>query len=180
MGITTLGKASRNREHREVGGFAIGNLIPAEGSRAASVGQWGHGIGRAGGPVLWVLVVVEKDSVALLFPPFRARQSRYSAFDSTRQRERCAPYLGECPMWLNSDIHVHSARATRLGPTTESILFKHRLDLESHQADVWPRNAWTGIEVYAQLVGVIEVRSTYRMRVEFDTTEVDDPGKTAD
>ena len=78
MWIAQLRKAPRNRQDRKVGWVAIGNLTPVQRSRHTRIRQRTHGIRRTRRTILRILVVVERDTVALLLPPFRGRQLRYS------------------------------------------------------------------------------------------------------
>ena len=50
--------------------------------------------------------------------------------------------------------------------------------LESDGAHVGEGDAGTGIEVDAQLVGVVQVGRAHRVRVELEAAEVRDPGET--
>ncbi len=99
-GSPIVGEACGHGEHGEVGGLAVGDLAPVEGCGDAGVGKWADGVGRAGGAVLGVLVVVEKDAVALLLPPLGAGEGGCAAFDGTGERERGAADLGEAPARL--------------------------------------------------------------------------------
>ena len=69
--IAEFAKALGNGEDGEVGGLAIGNFVPVKRRGDAGIGKRAHGIGGASGAVFGVLVVIEEDAVALLFPPFR-------------------------------------------------------------------------------------------------------------
>ena len=54
-------------------------------------------------------------------------------------------------------------------------LLEHLAHDERHGPDVGPGHAGTGVEVDPQLVGMVEVARSDRMRVEVDAAEVDDP-----
>ena len=54
-------------------------------------------------------------------------------------------------------------------------LLEQRLHLQRDAAHVVPRDAGTGIEIDAQLVGVLEVVRAHGMRVKLDAAEVHDP-----
>jgi hypothetical protein len=81
MGIADFGEAPRHGEHGKVGRVAVGHLIPGKRRRDARIGQGADGVGRAGRPILGILVVVEEDAVALFLPPLRCRQRREPALD---------------------------------------------------------------------------------------------------
>lgn len=76
-------EAFGHREEGEVRGFAGHHLVPRKRCGDAGIGQRAHRVGRAGGAVLRVLVVVEEDAVALLLPPLRAGKLRDAALDGT-------------------------------------------------------------------------------------------------
>ena len=78
---------------------------------------------------------------------------------------------------LDADVDVHAAGAAGLGPAGEAVLFEDGFDFEGDGADVGPFDAGAGIEVDAELVGVVEIVAADRVRVEFDAAEVDDPGE---
>src|SRR5207253_1729841 len=69
-GIALLREPIRNGLDRESGRVASLDLVPAQWSGDAGVGRRPHGVRRGDRAVLRVLVVVEKDAVTLLLPPF--------------------------------------------------------------------------------------------------------------
>src|SRR5262249_32356033 len=97
MWISAFFELVRNREHSEVGGIAIRNLVPVERHRNPRIGKWPHGIRATGRSILRVLVVVEEHSVPFLLPPLGSCKLRRTAFDLTRQRERGAAQIRERP-----------------------------------------------------------------------------------
>ena len=107
--IADFCEALRHREDGKIGRIAVGNFMPVKRRGDASVRERAHRIRRAGGPILRVLVVVEENAVALLFPPFRTGQRGDAALDRTRQRHRRAAHFGEGPARLDSHVDVHAA-----------------------------------------------------------------------
>ncbi len=51
------------------------------------------------------------------------------------------------------------------------------MDFEGYAADVGPGDSGDGVEVDAELVGVVEVAGADGVGVELDAAEVDDPGE---
>ena len=72
---------------------------------------------------------------------------------------------------------MHAARAARLRPAAQPELLQQRLHLQRDAADIGPRDAGAGIEIDAQLVGMIEIGGAHRMRMQLDAAEIDDPGE---
>ena len=56
-------------------------------------------------------------------------------------------------------------------------LFQQALHFESDTAHIGPADAWSGIEIDAQLIGMIEIAGANRVRVQFDAAQIDDPGE---
>ena len=113
--------------------------------------------------------------MALLLPPLARRQLGRAPFDLPRNRERRAPHLVESPARLEAHVDVDAARARRLRPAAQSVLVEHVSHDERDVAHVFPGRARAGVEVDAQLVGMIEVVGTHGVRVQVDAAEVDDP-----
>ena len=108
-GDRRLFETLRNSQDRKVRGFTFRNLIPVKRRGNARVWQRSHGIRGTCGPILCILVVVEKDAMPLFLPPFRARKRRQPTFDRTRQSQRSPSNFREGPPLMNPDIDVHSA-----------------------------------------------------------------------
>ena len=156
-GSPRLAKRAGIVSHREVRRVAARHFVPRERRRHARVGERADRVRRAGRAVLGVLVVVEEDAVALLLPPLRRGDRRRAPLDLARERERRAAHLGERPARLDADVHVHAARAARLRPAAQAQLVEERPHLERDPPNVLPGDARPGVEIDAQLVGVIEV-----------------------
>src|SRR5262245_2468106 len=124
MRIADLCKPFGNREYGEVRWIAVRNLMPGKGRRHARVRQRAHRVGRARCTILCVLVVVQKDAVAFLLPPLRRSQARHAPFDFTRQSERSAADLGECPSLPDRNVDMHASRTARFGPAAKSQLLE--------------------------------------------------------
>ncbi len=171
------GEAGGHGGDGEVGGVAGGDFAPVEGRGDAGVGERADRVGRAGGAVFGVLVVVEEDAVALLFPPFGGGEVGDAFFDGSGEGERGLADLGEGPSGMDADVDVDAAGAGGFGPSLEADLGEEGLDLEGDAADVVPADAWAGVEIDAEFVGVVEVGGADGVGVELDAAEVDDPGE---
>ena len=111
------------------------------------------------------------------FPPLRRGQRGCAPLDFTREGQGRAPHVSESPSWLDADINMHAARAARLRPALSPTSPRTLSNFERHTPDVLPWNAGTRIEIHSQFVGVFEIYRPHRMWMQFDTTEVHDPGK---
>src|SRR5215475_7889874 len=109
MRVAKLLKALRHGEESKVGGLAIGNLMPVKRHGNAGVGKGPYRISRACGSVLRILVVVKKNSVPLLLPPFRTGEGGDAPLDRPRERNRGSAHLGKGPARLNAHVHMHAA-----------------------------------------------------------------------
>ena len=92
-----------------------------------------------------------------------------------RERQRRAPHLVEAPAPLDAHVDVHAARARRLGPAAQAVLVEHVAHDQRHAPHVVPATPGPGIEIDAQLVGMLEVVGAHRVRVQVDAAEVHDP-----
>ncbi len=128
-GSPSVREAGGDSEDGEVGGFAVGDLVPVEGRGDAGIGERADGVGGGGGAVFGVLVVVEEDAVALLFPPFGAGQGGDAAFDGSGEGESGAADFGEGPAGVDADVDVHAAGAAGLGPASEAQFVEERIGL---------------------------------------------------
>ncbi len=113
--------------------------------------------------------------MALLLPPLARRELRRAPLHLARERQGRAPHLIEAPAALDPHVHVHAARARRLGPAAQAVLGEHVAHDQRHAPHVVPAHARAGIEVDPQLVGMVEVIGPHRVRVQIDAPEVDDP-----
>src|SRR5207302_11276652 len=97
---------------------------------------------RAGGSVLRVLVIVEKNAVTLFLPPFRTGQRGSTALHRARQRDGRAPHLRKTPARLDADIDVNSTTTTGLGPATQSHRHQKTLHFQRDARHVGPSDTW--------------------------------------
>jgi len=63
------------------------------------------------------------------------------------------------------------------GPTAEPHLFEQRLHFESYAAHIIPTHTRDRIEINPQFIGVLKIAGADWMRVQFDATQIDDPGE---
>src|SRR5688572_20861754 len=76
---------------------------------------------------------------------------------------------------MDADVDVHPPRPTRLGPPAQSDLLQQTLCLHRDTAHIVPLHTWSGIEVDAQLIGMVEIARADRMWVKLDASQVHDP-----
>src|SRR5580700_3790045 len=177
MRIANSREARGHSEDGEAGRVAVRDLTPIEGCGNASVRERADRVGRAGGAILGVLVVVEEDAVPLLFPPLGTGDVRPAAFDGARERHSSAPHFGEGTLGLDADVDVHAAGTAGFGPAVEAQVGKEGFDFKCDRADVLPWNAGTGIEVNAEFVGMVKIARPDGVGMEFDAAEVHYPGQ---
>ena len=70
---------------------------------------------------------------------------------------------------------MHAARPTRLRPSAQAHLFEQRLHLHRHATHIVPSDTGDRIEIDAQLIGMIEITRTHRMRMQLHAAQIDDP-----
>ena len=151
-------------EDGEVGWVGVGDFVPVEWGGDAGVGKRADGVGAGGGAVFGVLVVVEEDAVTFFLPPFGAGEGGSAAFDGACEGEGGAADFGEGPARVDADVDVHAAGAAGLGPAGEAVLFEDGFDFEGYGADVGPFDAGAGVEVDAELVGMVLLQRRPRGR----------------
>ena len=64
-----------------------------------------------------------------------------------------------------------------MGQPRSPTSFEQRLHFESYTAHIIPTHAWDRIEIDPQFVGMLKIAGADRMRMQFDATEIDDPGE---
>ena len=159
-------------------GSQSGTLTPnSRGCGNASVGERADGVGRAGGAILGVLVVVEEDAVPLLFPPLGTGDVGPAVFDGARECHGGAAHFGESPLRLDADVDVHTAGTAGFRPAVKAHVGKEGFDFKRNRADVLPGNAGRGIEVNAEFVRVVKIARPDGVGMEFDAAEVHYPGQ---
>ena len=70
---------------------------------------------------------------------------------------------------------MHPARSGCLGPADQPEIGERRADHSGDLANLFPLDAGHGIEIDAQLVGMIQIAGTDRMRMELEAGEVGHP-----
>ncbi len=70
---------------------------------------------------------------------------------------------------------MHAARAAGFRPTPQAIFTKKAVHCKSDFANRIPIHAGAGIEVNAQLIGMVEIGRAHRMRMKFHASEINDP-----
>jgi hypothetical protein len=166
-----------DRADREGIRHTVGHLFPIKRSGHTSVWSRSHRVGRGHRPVLGVLVVIEEDAVPLLFPPLAGGEVRRAALHLPGEGNSGPADLGERPVCGDPAVDVQAARARGLRPPNEAELVQDLLRDERDLADLGPFHPAHGIEVHAELVGMVKIVCANGMGVEVDTSEVHHPGK---
>ena len=78
-------------------------------------------------------------------------------------------------IWLEPHVHVNAARAGGLGKARQLVLVEHLAHAQRDLAYLRERDIRTGVEIDAQLVGMVQVRAPHGPRVPVDHAEVDAP-----
>jgi hypothetical protein len=111
MDVAVRPEANGHRRQREVVRVAGWHFVPVERRRDARVGRRANGVGAGNRAVFRVLVVIEKDALPLLLPPFAGRHVRHAPFDFAREGQRRTTHIGEGPLRLDPHVDVQAARA---------------------------------------------------------------------
>src|ERR1700689_2613666 len=75
-------------------------------------------------------------------------------------------------------MNMHSARAAGLRPAAQSHFLKERLHLQTDGSNIVPTHARSGIKIDAQLVGMVQISRSNRMRVQLNASQVHNPGQS--
>jgi hypothetical protein len=94
--------------------------------------------------------------------------SRGAPLHFAREGQRRLVDLGEAPARRDPRVHVDTSRAARLGPAGEAVVAEHLVSHDRHAPDLVPAHAGHGIQVDAQLVGMLQVARPHGVRVEID------------
>ena len=88
------------------------------------------------------------------------------------------PYLFKGPPWLNPDVDMHATGTASLWPSPKADLLKQCMNFESDPTNVFPSNAWTGIEIDSQLIGMVEIVCPNGVGMQLNAAEVRHPDQT--
>jgi hypothetical protein len=168
-------EASGHRAQREVFRPSRIEFVPRHGRRDARVDLRADRVRTRHGPILRVLVVIEKDAVPFFLPPLARRDRRRAPLDLAREREGRASNLRKLPSPFDPHVHMDAARSRCLRPSDETEVREGLAHDARDRDDLRPLHAGNGVEVDPQFVGVLEVVGAHRMRVQFDATEVRHP-----
>src|SRR6185436_1549218 len=124
------------------------------------------------GSILRVLVVVDEYAVALFLPPLARREVRLATLHLARDGHGGAAHLAERPPALEPRVDMESPRARRLRPCREPVLREHVAGRGRDLQDLAPSDPGHRVEIDPELVGMIEVARTHRVRVQVDAAEV--------
>ena len=111
----------------------------------------------------------------LFLPPLARGQLRRAPLDLAGQRERRAAHLVERPAPLDAHVDVHAARARRLRPADQPEVVQRRAHHAARPRGSGPSHARHGIEIDAQLVGMVEIVRAHRVWVQLEAGEIGHP-----
>src|SRR5437762_14107528 len=100
---------------------------------------------------------MDEDAMTLLIPPLRCGESRHASLDRTGERQCRATNFGESPSCVDSNIHVHTARAAGLWPSSKSHFVEKRFHFKGDSAHIVPVDSGTRVEIDAQLIRMNKV-----------------------
>ncbi|OLC58683.1 MAG: hypothetical protein AUH76_16750 [Candidatus Rokubacteria bacterium 13_1_40CM_4_67_11] len=175
MAIAERREALWHRRQGKVRGIGGIHFVPLERRRDPRLGGGPHGVRRGDRAVLGVLIVVDEDAMALFLPPLARGELGDAALDVARQRQRRAAHRVEAPAPLDAHQDVEAAAARGLGPAGEPHVPQRGVHHMRHLTHLRPLDAGHGIEVHAQLVGMVQVLGADRMRVQLEAGEVGEP-----
>ena len=173
--VTLLAQSARHRLNGQVGRFDVGHLVPFQGAGDPGIGDRAHRVGAGHGAVPGVLVVVDEHPVTFLLPPLAGGQGGGAPLDLAGQCQRGAADGGEAVLGDDPHVDVDAPRARGLGVPAEAHLLQHLAHHQGDPADVGERHLGLGVEVDAQLVGMIGVAAAHRPGVDVDAAEVHRP-----
>ena len=114
--------------------------------------------------------------MTLFFPPLRCRQEvRTRPLDFARKRKSRTADFRKAPSRLDADIDVYTARAAGLGPAPQAGIAQDSVHFQSDLAHVPPDDTGAGVEIDAQLVGVIKIVGADSVGMKLDAAKIDDP-----
>ena len=114
---------------------------------------------------------------AIVSPTSRNFQAGAPPFHVAGESQGRPTHLVERPAGLDAHVHVDATRAGCLGPAGQADRPEGLTHHQCHLAYLRPRHAGNRVEVHAQLVGMVEVRSPDRVWVEIQAAQVGHPGK---
>ena len=114
-------------------------------------------------------------SPALFLPPRVGDRVGSTSGELACHRHRSAAHLDRRPARFEPRVHVDAAVAGGLGPPADAQLVEQTLQLAGRFAHLVEPEAGLGVEVDAQLVGVVVVAREVGPHVEAETPEVHRP-----
>ena len=152
-----------------------GELVPGHRGRDRRSGPRPQGVRRGDGPVTTVLVEIDEDPLtALLLPPLGG-DALVTLLELAAESDRRVPHVDEVPARLDPHVDVHAAVAAGLRVARQTVLLQQLPGDAGHADGVGERGAGLGVEVDAQLVGVVVVAAASRPRVEGDRAHLGAP-----
>src|SRR5262249_26838745 len=112
---------------------------------------------------------------ALLLPPRGRDELRRTSLDLAREREGAATHLAEAPVRLDAARDVDAAVARGLRPPDETQLVERLVHDRRALLRLGQAPARLGVDVDAELVGMLDVAPSGRPGVEVDGGEIGSP-----
>ncbi len=175
--IAELLESSGHGDQREIRRIAVLDFIPRQWRRDARIWLRAHRVRGGNRTIFSVLVVIDEHSLALFLPPLTRGECRRTLLDFPGQCESREAYFIEAPVGLDAHIDVHATRARRFGPADQFEIVEHRPDDRGDLLDLFPGHARHGVQVDAQLVGMIEILGADRMRMKLEASQICEPGQ---
>ena len=169
VGVAPLGEPGGHRGDGEVLGRDLGQLVPVQRRRHRRAGLGADAVRRGDRAVARVLVEVDEDPrAALLLPPARRHLVGQAALQGAGEGDGGMADVDERPARLDAHVDVEPSAARGLGKAGVAELGQQRPRLGGDARGVGEVGAGLGIEVQAQLVGVVDVGAAHRPRMEGD------------
>ena len=179
--VTLLGDPGRHGGDGQLVGLHRGDLVPRDRRRHLGADAGPHRPGPEDRLVRSVLVEVDEHPLApLLLPPRGGEQIGAPPLQLAGQRHRRGPHLVAVPPGLQPHVDVQPLAAAGLRVGDDAELVEQRLDLAGGLPELVEHDARRGVEVDAQLVGVLEVGGLGRPHVEPEAAQVDRPDHVGD
>ena len=180
-GVAPLGQAGGNGGDGQLVGGHVGHLGPADGGGHLGAGPGPHRPSPEHRLVGRVLVEVDEHPLApLLLPPGVGDEVGAAAGQLPGQGHGRGPHLVGVPAGQQPDVDVQAAAAGGLGEAPQPELVEGGPHLAGRLPDLVEDDAGLGVEVDAQLVGVIGVRGPAGPDVEAQAPGVGGPHHMGD
>ena len=181
VAVPDLGESGGHRRDREILGPDLGELLPVEWRRDGRARLGPDAVGRRDRPVARVLVVVDEDPLAaLLLPPARRDLIGEASLELPAEGDRRVADVGKRPPRFDPDVDVNAAPAGGLREAAVAEFLKQLARPGGDERGVFEVGARLGVEVEAELVGMVDVLAPHRPGMEGDRAHLAGPGDHRD